>query len=170
MSNCFYYWLLIVLMYHCCQYCWQRVFHTHRRAIRQRVHRTTLPSTWQQNLLIVCLSNRNFKKTIQAKDKMNDQFKPCFVIKLQARAMLIAVSTLSPVNTHNRMPASAKSEMHSGTPDCSRSSMAVAPSKLKRCSTSSATLRSFTRRCDTASVACVHFLSHSDAARGDMRR
>jgi len=47
------------------------------------------------------------------------------VMRLQANAMLMAVSILSPVSTHSLMPAAARILMQSGTPSCSLSSMAV---------------------------------------------
>eukprot|EP00835_Amoeboradix_gromovi_P001252 NODE_53_length_26956_cov_0.387348.p18 type:complete len:101 gc:universal NODE_53_length_26956_cov_0.387348:12581-12883(+) len=56
------------------------------------------------------------------------------LIKLQLVPMLIAVSTLSPVKTQSLMPALAILSMHSGTPNCSLSSMAVAPSSTRLCS------------------------------------
>mmetsp|Transcript_45694 Transcript_45694/g.120431 ORF Transcript_45694/g.120431 Transcript_45694/m.120431 type:complete len:355 (+) Transcript_45694:2095-3159(+) len=48
-----------------------------------------------------------------------------------ANAMLIAVSSLSPVSTHTAMPARDMSAIAVGTPDCSLSSMAVEPSSVR---------------------------------------
>mmetsp|Transcript_67899 Transcript_67899/g.112869 ORF Transcript_67899/g.112869 Transcript_67899/m.112869 type:complete len:241 (-) Transcript_67899:1478-2200(-) len=48
-----------------------------------------------------------------------------------AYAILIAVSSLSPVRTHSEMPARPRSAMHAGTPTCSLSSMAVEPSSFR---------------------------------------
>mmetsp|Transcript_6534 Transcript_6534/g.12569 ORF Transcript_6534/g.12569 Transcript_6534/m.12569 type:complete len:233 (+) Transcript_6534:1692-2390(+) len=56
----------------------------------------------------------------------------------QATAMLMAVSTLSPVRTQILMPALARSAMQAGTPSCSLSSMAEAPRSLRSFSRSSA--------------------------------
>jgi hypothetical protein len=44
--------------------------------------------------------------------------------------MLIAVSCLSPVSTHTRMPAARRVLMALGTPCCSRSSIPVDPSSV----------------------------------------
>ena len=46
---------------------------------------------------------------------------------LQLKAMLMAVSCLSPVRTHTTIPASRSRAMASGTPSCSRSSIPVVP-------------------------------------------
>mmetsp|Transcript_16698 Transcript_16698/g.41753 ORF Transcript_16698/g.41753 Transcript_16698/m.41753 type:complete len:248 (+) Transcript_16698:1117-1860(+) len=59
------------------------------------------------------------------------------VKSLQDSAMEMAVSTLSPVSTHSRMPPAASCLMHVGTPSCSLSSMAVQPSSCRLFSTSS---------------------------------
>mmetsp|Transcript_4484 Transcript_4484/g.11828 ORF Transcript_4484/g.11828 Transcript_4484/m.11828 type:complete len:205 (-) Transcript_4484:2073-2687(-) len=53
-----------------------------------------------------------------------------------AKAMLIAVSSLSPVSTHTAMPARPMSAMALGTPTCSLSSMAVEPTSIIPCSIS----------------------------------
>lgn len=46
---------------------------------------------------------------------------------LQAKAILIAVSCLSPVRTHTLIPASCRASMVSGTSSCRRSTIPVAP-------------------------------------------
>lgn len=46
---------------------------------------------------------------------------------LQAHAMLMAVSCLSPVSTHTLIPALCKASMVSGTSSCNRSTIPVAP-------------------------------------------
>ena len=51
-------------------------------------------------------------------------------------AMLMAVSTLSPVSTQSLISALASSWIVSGTPSCNRSSMAVAPTISKSLSIS----------------------------------
>mmetsp|Transcript_21214 Transcript_21214/g.47118 ORF Transcript_21214/g.47118 Transcript_21214/m.47118 type:complete len:203 (-) Transcript_21214:212-820(-) len=61
----------------------------------------------------------------------------CGSTRLQATAMLIAVSSLSPVSTHTLTPACTIISMAWGTPSCSLSSMAVAPTMSKSCSISS---------------------------------
>ena len=53
-------------------------------------------------------------------------------------AMLMAVSTLSPVSTQSLISALASSWIVSGTPSWNRSSMAVAPTISKSCSISAA--------------------------------
>ena len=53
-------------------------------------------------------------------------------IRWEEKPMLMAVSCLSPVNTHTFMPASFKLSMASGTPSCRRSSIPVAPKCSKR--------------------------------------
>mmetsp|Transcript_37438 Transcript_37438/g.84831 ORF Transcript_37438/g.84831 Transcript_37438/m.84831 type:complete len:232 (+) Transcript_37438:1528-2223(+) len=52
----------------------------------------------------------------------------------QANAMLIAVSSLSPVSTHTATPARPRSAIAVGTPTCNLSSMAVEPSSVRPCS------------------------------------
>uniref|UniRef100_A0A2P2MG51 Uncharacterized protein MANES_10G072200 n=1 Tax=Rhizophora mucronata TaxID=61149 RepID=A0A2P2MG51_RHIMU len=54
----------------------------------------------------------------------------------------MAVSCLSPVKTHTLIPAILRDSMASGTPSCSLSSMAEAPSILRLFSILLATLRS----------------------------
>jgi hypothetical protein len=56
----------------------------------------------------------------------------------QAAAMLMAVSSLSPVHTQIFMPAIASWWIVSGTPSWSLSSIAVAPSSSRSCSICSA--------------------------------
>ena len=51
--------------------------------------------------------------------------------------ILMAVSCLSPVRTHNLMFAAAKFAIHWGTPSWSLSSMAVVPTRISCCSISS---------------------------------
>lgn len=46
---------------------------------------------------------------------------------LQAHAMLMAVSCLSPVSTHTLIPAVCKASIVSGTSSCNRSTIPVAP-------------------------------------------
>mmetsp|Transcript_21695 Transcript_21695/g.38512 ORF Transcript_21695/g.38512 Transcript_21695/m.38512 type:complete len:250 (-) Transcript_21695:1950-2699(-) len=58
-------------------------------------------------------------------------------MRLQARAIFLAVSRLSPVSIQTLMPPSRRSSMHSGTRCCSWSSMAVAPSSFRSASSSS---------------------------------
>mmetsp|Transcript_105057 Transcript_105057/g.294425 ORF Transcript_105057/g.294425 Transcript_105057/m.294425 type:complete len:268 (+) Transcript_105057:465-1268(+) len=58
---------------------------------------------------------------------------------LQDRAMSTAVSVLSPVRTHNRMPAALTRSMVSGTPSCNLSSTAVMPTSLRPSSMRAAT-------------------------------
>jgi hypothetical protein len=58
--------------------------------------------------------------------------------------MLIAVSCLSPVNTHTLMLAFLRAEMVSGTPSCNLSSIAVAPNNVMSFSIASATSSTYT--------------------------
>mmetsp|Transcript_18807 Transcript_18807/g.45094 ORF Transcript_18807/g.45094 Transcript_18807/m.45094 type:complete len:209 (-) Transcript_18807:187-813(-) len=51
--------------------------------------------------------------------------------RAQLVPMLMAVSCLSPVSIHTLIPACVSAEIASGTPSCSLSSMAVAPSKMR---------------------------------------
>ena len=60
--------------------------------------------------------------------------------------MLMAVSTLSPVRTHNLMSALASSAMVAGTPAWSLSSMAVAPTTSRSRSKRAAARASFPLR------------------------
>ena len=46
-------------------------------------------------------------------------------------AMLIAVSGLSPVSIHMRIPAASRTSIVSSTPSCSRSSMPVTPMRVR---------------------------------------
>jgi len=65
----------------------------------------------------------------------------------------IAVSSLSPVATQILIPARFRSAMVSGTPSCRRSSIAVAPSSRRSCSSSSDTASIFASRSSIATVA-----------------
>mmetsp|Transcript_24344 Transcript_24344/g.91943 ORF Transcript_24344/g.91943 Transcript_24344/m.91943 type:complete len:476 (-) Transcript_24344:383-1810(-) len=82
------------------------------------------------------------------------------VSSLQVRPMLIAVSTLSPVSTHVLMPARARSEMVCGTPSCSLSSMAVAPTSSRSRSYFSATRSSASSLPPTVRSAASKSLRH----------
>mmetsp|Transcript_16212 Transcript_16212/g.33275 ORF Transcript_16212/g.33275 Transcript_16212/m.33275 type:complete len:209 (-) Transcript_16212:2063-2689(-) len=82
---------------------------------------------------IMCCFNST---TVKAPERMC-MFMSC-MSSLQEKPMLIAVSCLSPVRTQSFMPASAKVSIASGTPSCSLSSMAVAPTSVSPTSTSSA--------------------------------
>ena len=61
------------------------------------------------------------------------------VNRLHDRPMLMAVSILSPVSTHTFMPAFKSVAIHSGTPAWRRSSMALAPRRMRSFSISSFT-------------------------------
>ncbi|OMH81960.1 hypothetical protein AX774_g4572 [Zancudomyces culisetae] len=54
--------------------------------------------------------------------------------RFAANPILIAVSILSPVNTHILIDADLNAAIHSGTCSCSLSSIAVAPINSKLCS------------------------------------
>ena len=51
----------------------------------------------------------------------------CFLIRLQDRPISVAVCSLSPVKIQTASPALRNDSMASGTPSCSRSSIAVIP-------------------------------------------
>lgn len=57
-----------------------------------------------------------------------------------------SLTCLSPVRTQMRIPALARCSMHSGTPSCSLSSIAVQPTKMRFFSMSSLTSASFSSR------------------------
>mmetsp|Transcript_26807 Transcript_26807/g.70463 ORF Transcript_26807/g.70463 Transcript_26807/m.70463 type:complete len:285 (+) Transcript_26807:1395-2249(+) len=67
------------------------------------------------------------------------------VRSLHVRPILKAVSTLSPVSTQTRIPAVCICLMVSGTASCSRSSMAVAPTRFSGPDSSSSEINSDTR-------------------------
>mmetsp|Transcript_89807 Transcript_89807/g.192566 ORF Transcript_89807/g.192566 Transcript_89807/m.192566 type:complete len:316 (-) Transcript_89807:591-1538(-) len=60
------------------------------------------------------------------------------LIRLQERAISTAVSVLSPVSTHMRMPMAFSMAIACGTPSWSRSSIALMPQNFKECSSSAA--------------------------------
>mmetsp|Transcript_20503 Transcript_20503/g.56885 ORF Transcript_20503/g.56885 Transcript_20503/m.56885 type:complete len:361 (+) Transcript_20503:2615-3697(+) len=73
----------------------------------------------------------------------------------------MAVSRLSPVNTQSLIPALPSVAMVSGTPTCSLSSMAVAPTMCRSLSSASAASVSFSSRPLMAVAAAVNCSSHS---------
>ena len=77
--------------------------------------------------------------------------------------MLIAVSCLSPVSIHTLIFARWSIEIVSGTPSCSLSSTAVAPTKSRLRSISLATAASSASRFDIAVAAARYRSSHSTA-------
>mmetsp|Transcript_36314 Transcript_36314/g.89463 ORF Transcript_36314/g.89463 Transcript_36314/m.89463 type:complete len:244 (+) Transcript_36314:869-1600(+) len=81
--------------------------------------------------------------------------------RLHAWPMLMAVSCLSPVSTHTAMPARISCSMHCGTPSCSLSSMAVAPSRMSSFSMISAVASIFSSRFSSDCAAAVYVLFHS---------
>ena len=70
--------------------------------------------------------------------------------------MLTAVSSLSPVSTHTRMPARWRAELVSGTSCCSRSSIAVVPRSVNSVSIASAASSSRACRFCSASAAAAN--------------
>mmetsp|Transcript_14832 Transcript_14832/g.62611 ORF Transcript_14832/g.62611 Transcript_14832/m.62611 type:complete len:244 (-) Transcript_14832:2140-2871(-) len=76
--------------------------------------------------------------------------------------MLIAVSCLSPVKTQTATPARMSCSMHPGTPSCSLSSMAVAPSNSSSVSITSAHASIFSSRFSRLCAAAV-YVSFQDA-------
>mmetsp|Transcript_20084 Transcript_20084/g.50048 ORF Transcript_20084/g.50048 Transcript_20084/m.50048 type:complete len:201 (-) Transcript_20084:2312-2914(-) len=76
-------------------------------------------------------------------------------ISEHACPMLIAVSCLSPVSTHTEMPARIICSMHHGTPSCSLSSIAVAPTRKRSFSMSSAMASIFSSRFSSDCAAAV---------------
>mmetsp|Transcript_44549 Transcript_44549/g.113837 ORF Transcript_44549/g.113837 Transcript_44549/m.113837 type:complete len:331 (+) Transcript_44549:1345-2337(+) len=77
----------------------------------------------------------------------------------QETAMLMAVSRLSPVIIHTRMPASSSVAIDSGTPSCSLSSMAVTPTKSRSFSMSSAAAALAASRSSRSAAAVWYSLS-----------
>mmetsp|Transcript_431 Transcript_431/g.1598 ORF Transcript_431/g.1598 Transcript_431/m.1598 type:complete len:212 (+) Transcript_431:1466-2101(+) len=76
------------------------------------------------------------------------------------KPMLIAVSILSPVSTQSFTPASARSAMQEGTPSCSLSSMAVAPTTRSFCSTCAAASACRSSLLVTETLASCHSFAH----------
>mmetsp|Transcript_123244 Transcript_123244/g.359852 ORF Transcript_123244/g.359852 Transcript_123244/m.359852 type:complete len:245 (+) Transcript_123244:818-1552(+) len=81
---------------------------------------------------------------------------------LQDFAISTAVSTLSPVNTQTRMPASRSVATVSGTPSCRRSSRAVTPQKDRPTSASAETVAMRSARPSMAARASSHFLLQAE--------
>ena len=75
----------------------------------------------------------------------------------------MAVSLLSPVRTQSLIPAFSKLAMVSGTPSCSLSSIAVAPTICRSFSISYATAVSFESLSSIDVEASLNFVSHSFA-------
>mmetsp|Transcript_3683 Transcript_3683/g.9268 ORF Transcript_3683/g.9268 Transcript_3683/m.9268 type:complete len:263 (+) Transcript_3683:1445-2233(+) len=80
----------------------------------------------------------------------------------QANPMFSAVSCLSPVSTQILIPALASVAMASGTPTCSLSSIAVAPTMIMSFSISSAAASSAPSLSSSAVVAALCSAFHSD--------
>mmetsp|Transcript_30716 Transcript_30716/g.30207 ORF Transcript_30716/g.30207 Transcript_30716/m.30207 type:complete len:236 (-) Transcript_30716:624-1331(-) len=74
----------------------------------------------------------------------------------QEYPMLMAVSTLSPVNTHSLIPAFRMNAIVSATSSCSRSSIAVAPTNVNECSNFSAARASITSRFEKFNIADLY--------------
>jgi hypothetical protein len=74
--------------------------------------------------------------------------------------------TLSPVSTQILMPASANAWRHSGTPSCSLSSTAVAPTSSRRCSIASLTLAMRPSRSSIATDAALGGVGLGGGGRG----
>ena len=81
--------------------------------------------------------------------------------RLQVRAMEMAVSSLSPVSIHTWMPASRRASIVSGTPSCSLSSTAVAPSSSRFVSSRAAQAPTFSDRFSSDTLASLYSLAHS---------
>mmetsp|Transcript_24661 Transcript_24661/g.79373 ORF Transcript_24661/g.79373 Transcript_24661/m.79373 type:complete len:331 (+) Transcript_24661:1233-2225(+) len=87
-----------------------------------------------------------------------------------AYPMLIAVSCLSPVSIQTLILASRRSRMVSGTPSCSLSSIAVAPTMVQSRSISSAASANNSSRPSIAFAASLYRASHRSASAADSSR
>mmetsp|Transcript_590 Transcript_590/g.1598 ORF Transcript_590/g.1598 Transcript_590/m.1598 type:complete len:341 (-) Transcript_590:711-1733(-) len=92
----------------------------------------------------------------------------CFESRRAAVAMLMAVSILSPVSIHTLIPAARNAPMASGTPGCSRSSMADTPTSRISTSSMAATRSSSSSRASPAACAAACARSHLSAACSSM--
>ena len=94
-----------------------------------------------------------------------------------AKAMLIAVSSLSPVSTHSAIPPRAMSATHFGTPSWSLSSSAVEPSSVSSPSSSApsrsisfGSSRSFFSCSFTSAIAAAYLAAHASYTSGSSSR
>mmetsp|Transcript_25030 Transcript_25030/g.59580 ORF Transcript_25030/g.59580 Transcript_25030/m.59580 type:complete len:242 (-) Transcript_25030:230-955(-) len=111
-----------------------------------------------------CASARSFSRTCDASrsdSAAQTRASPGLFSSRHETAMLMAVSRLSPVIIHTRMPASRRVAMHSGTPSWSLSSMAVMPTNSRSFSISPATVAVFWSRSPMSAAASWYLASQA---------